>query len=67
MLMIFGIHLRINLPVMALLTERDIEVLEKKKNNKVSPDHLKDKLSHTAQQDFTPVHSFPKNDLKNAK
>lgn len=64
MLMIFGIHLRINLPVMALLTEKDIQVLEK---NKVSPDHLKDKLSHTSQQDFIPVHSFPKNDLINAK
>lgn len=32
-----------------------------------SSEYLKENLSYTAQEDFTPVHSFPKNDFRNAK
>lgn len=41
---------------MALLIIWDLEILEVAQ---VFPDHLKENLSHAAQQDFIPVHSFP--------
>lgn len=48
---------------MALLIKWNLEIIEVAQ---VFPDHLKENLSHAAQQDFIPVHPFPQNALRNA-
>jgi len=53
-----------NPSTMALLINLDLEVLE---ITQESSEQLKESLSYAAQQDFTSVHPFPKNDFRNAK
>lgn len=46
---------------MALLINLDLEGLE------ITSEYLKENLFYAAQEDFAPVHPFPKNDFRNAK